>query len=90
MGPLLRDQLAVPAQNGVGRHDGRDFHQGLTAQRLSLHGQQATLIINHYGLNLADPRANEFLMEQMENFLFGGDGQQVDMNPATAAGASKK
>ncbi len=31
---------------------------------------QATLIINHYGLNMADPRAQEYLFEQMEAFLF--------------------
>ncbi len=35
--------------------------------------EQATLIINHYNLNMADPRANEFLFEQLELFLFGGD-----------------
>lgn len=52
--------------------------------------QQSTILINHYGLNLADPRAQEFLMEQMEEFFFGGGQQQVDMNPATAAGAPRK
>jgi Fe-S cluster biosynthesis and repair protein YggX len=56
----------------------------------SMWQQQATLIINHYGLNLADPRANEFLMEQMEEFLFGGADQQVDMDPGTAAAPRKK
>lgn len=52
--------------------------------------QQSTILINHYGLNLADPRAQEFLMEQMEEFLFGGGGQQVNMDPATAAGGPRK
>ena len=52
--------------------------------------QQSTILINHYGLNLADPRAQEFLMEQMEEFFFGGGGQQVNMDPATAAGAPSK
>lgn len=44
--------------------------------------QQATIIINHYGLNMADPRANEFLFQQMEEFLFGGGGQMpADWTP---------
>jgi Fe-S cluster biosynthesis and repair protein YggX len=52
--------------------------------------QQSTILINHYGLNMADPRAQEFLMEQMEEFFFGEGAQQVDMDPATAAGAPRK
>ena len=32
--------------------------------------EQQTLIINHYGLNLLDPDAKQFLMGQMEAFLF--------------------
>ena len=35
--------------------------------------RQATIIINHYGLNLADPRAQEFLAKQLEEFLFSED-----------------
>ena len=33
--------------------------------------EHSTLLINHYGLNLADPRAQDFLFEQMEDFFFG-------------------
>lgn len=33
------------------------------------HQQQ---LINHYGLNLRDPKAKEFLFENMEKFLFQG------------------
>ncbi|HNS39845.1 MAG: oxidative damage protection protein [Anaerolineae bacterium] len=36
--------------------------------------EQARLIINHYGLNMADPQAQDYLFEQMEAFLFGGAG----------------
>lgn len=52
--------------------------------------QQSTILINHYGLNLADPRAQEFLMEQMEEFFFGEGGQQVNMDPGSAFGAPSK
>lgn len=37
--------------------------------------EQATLLINHYGLNMADPQAQEFLMGEMERFFFGAGGQ---------------
>jgi Fe-S cluster biosynthesis and repair protein YggX len=35
--------------------------------------QQSILIINHYGLSLIDPKAQAFLRQQMELFLFGED-----------------
>jgi Fe-S cluster biosynthesis and repair protein YggX len=46
--------------------------------------EQATLVINHYGLNMADPRANAFLFEQMEAFLFGGDASMPQAGGAPA------
>jgi Fe-S cluster biosynthesis and repair protein YggX len=33
--------------------------------------QHQTAIINHYGLDLRDPEARQFLMKQTETFLFG-------------------
>ncbi len=32
--------------------------------------KQQTAIINHYGLNVMDPKAREFLTQQTETFLF--------------------
>jgi len=32
--------------------------------------QHQTLLINHYGLNLRDPQARQFLTQQTEAFLF--------------------
>jgi Fe-S cluster biosynthesis and repair protein YggX len=39
-----------------------------------------TLLINHYGLDPRDPKAREFLYEQVDKVLLGGDGDaaQVD------------
>jgi len=37
--------------------------------------EQSRLLINHYGLNLADPDARQLLRQQMEEFLFGDEGQ---------------
>ena len=39
---------------------------------------QATLIINHYGLNLADPQAQKLLMQQMDEFFFGAGAQMPE------------
>ncbi len=53
--------------------------------------QQSTILINHYGLNLADPRAQEFLFEQMEEFFFGeGARMPDDWTPPEAGGAPRK
>lgn len=46
---------------------------------------QARLIINHYGLNMADPRAQDFLFEQMEAFLFD-EGPGATINSAPVGG----
>ena len=35
--------------------------------------KEQTAIINHYGLNLLDPKSKTFLFEQTEKFLFGAD-----------------
>lgn len=47
--------------------------------------EQATLIINHYGLNMADPRAQEYLFQQMEAFLFD-EGEDEEIGGAPVAG----
>ncbi len=40
--------------------------------------QQQVLLINHYGLNMVDPAAQKFLMEQMEEFFFGEGAQMPE------------
>jgi len=52
---------------------GKKIYAGVSAQAWDMWQQQSTLLINHYGLKLADPRAQQFLMEQMEDFFFGED-----------------
>ena len=46
---------------------------------------QATLLINHYGLNIADPLAQACLVEQREAFLFG-EGPGANVTSAPVAG----
>ncbi len=41
--------------------------------------KQQTMLINHYGLNVMDPQARQFLTRNMEAFLFkGGRTDDVD------------
>lgn len=41
--------------------------------------KQQTMLINHYGLNVMDPQARQFLTRNMEAFLFRS-GQQDDVD----------
>lgn len=86
----LGQELPALARPPFGGELGERIYNNISALAWSMWQQQATLLINHYGLNLADPRANDFLMEQMEEYLFGSGGPQVNMDPSTAAGPSKK
>jgi Fe-S cluster biosynthesis and repair protein YggX len=41
--------------------------------------KQQTMLINHYGLNVMDPQARQFLTRNMDAFLFSkGTGSDVD------------
>jgi Fe-S cluster biosynthesis and repair protein YggX len=41
--------------------------------------KQQTMLINHYGLNVMDPQARQFLTRNMEAFLFRtGQADEVD------------
>lgn len=41
--------------------------------------QRQMLLINHYGLNVRDRKAREFLYQNLDAFLFGGgDGADID------------
>lgn len=52
--------------------------------------EQSTILINHYGLNMADPNAHQFLFEQMEEFFFGEGAQMPeDWSPPQAAPRKK-
>jgi len=51
---------------------GKRVFENVSQQAWQMWQQQSTLLINHYGLNLRDPNAQKFLMEQLEEFFFGG------------------
>jgi Fe-S cluster biosynthesis and repair protein YggX len=55
---------------------GQRIYEQVSEQAWRMWEAQRTLLINHYGLNLADPEARKFLREQMEEFFFGGQEEQ--------------
>ena len=52
---------------------GQRIYDEISQQAWNMWPQQATLLINHYGLNMADPQAQKMLMQAMEDFFFGAD-----------------
>jgi Fe-S cluster biosynthesis and repair protein YggX len=70
---------------------GKRVFENVSQEAWGLWQQQSTLLINHYGLNLRDPAAQKFLMEQLEQFFFA-EGAQLppDWTPETQAAPRKK
>jgi Fe-S cluster biosynthesis and repair protein YggX len=71
---------------------GQRIYETVSKYAWQLWQEHATLLINHYGLNMADPRAQELLFEQMEDFFFGeGRGMpEVGAAPAKGGPAPRK
>jgi Fe-S cluster biosynthesis and repair protein YggX len=57
---------------------GKRIFENVSKEGWALWQEQSVLIINHYGLNLADPNAQKLLMEQMEQFFFGEGAQMPE------------
>ena len=70
----------LPGLNRPPRNDelGKRIYETVSAQAWQLWLHQQTIAINHYGLNMADPEAHNFLTQQMEEFLFGEGAQLPD------------
>ena len=54
---------------------GKRIYEHVSKQAYDMWPAQSTLIINHYGLNMADPEARKILREQMEEFFFGAEDE---------------
>jgi len=56
---------------------GERIYDEVSQQAWNMWPQQSTLVINHYGLNVRDPKAKEMLLKSMEQFLFAGGQIQL-------------
>jgi Fe-S cluster biosynthesis and repair protein YggX len=57
---------------------GQRIFENVSKDAWDLWKRQSVLLINHYGLNMADPESQKFLMEQMEQFFFGEEAQMPE------------
>lgn len=57
---------------------GQRIYEHVSQEAYNMWPAQSTLIINHYGLNMADPEARKILREQMEEFFFGEDAKMPE------------
>jgi Fe-S cluster biosynthesis and repair protein YggX len=65
----------APFNNDLGKR----IHTSICQECWNSWLARQTTLINHYGLNLRDSQAKQFLFENTEQFLFGtGDTEQVD------------
>jgi len=52
---------------------GQRIFDNVSREAWAMWMQHSVILINHYGLSLADPNAQAFLKEQVEEFFFGAD-----------------
>ncbi len=54
---------------------GQRIFDNVSAEGYALWQPHMTILINHYGLNPADPETRQLLRDQMEEFFFGADAR---------------
>ncbi|MEK8046085.1 MAG: oxidative damage protection protein [Burkholderiales bacterium PBB6] len=55
---------------------GKRVYDNISKEGFEQWKKHQTMLVNENRLNLADARAREYLMRQMEQFLFGAGGDQ--------------
>jgi Fe-S cluster biosynthesis and repair protein YggX len=69
---------------------GRRIYDNVSAEGYALWQPHMTILINHYGLNPADPETRQVLRDQMEEFFFGEDARMPEgWVPAGSRGDAK-
>ena len=70
---------------------GRRVYENVSAEGYALWQPHMTILINHYGLNPADPETRQLLRDQMEEFFFGEDARLPEgwVAPGQGGGSSK-
>ena len=56
---------------------GKRIYENVSKEAWQMWQGQQTRLINENRLNLADPRARKYLMEQVEKFFFGGGADEA-------------
>ncbi len=82
---MTREGMAFqPFQNDIGRRAYQQICGVCWGEWLKFQQQ----LINHYGLNLREQQAKDFLYRHMEEFLFSGAAGQGGSGAGAGAGAA--
>jgi Fe-S cluster biosynthesis and repair protein YggX len=57
---------------------GQRIYENISQQAWQMWQEHSRLLINHYGLNLADPDARVIMRQQMEEFFFAADAPKPE------------
>ena len=93
MHPYVPYRSLCQARQGASRSReagelGQRIPDEVSAEGYELWKPHLTTIINHYGLNPADPEVRAMLRNEMESFFFGeGATQTADLTPETVKAA---
>ena len=68
---------------------GQRVFEHVSAEAYALWQPHMTILINHYGLNPADPETRQLLRDQMEEFFFGADARLPEGWVPPGLGGSK-
>jgi Fe-S cluster biosynthesis and repair protein YggX len=70
---------------------GQRIFENVSAEGYALWVPHMTILINHYGLNPADPDTRRILREQMEEFFFGENARLPEgwVPPGAGGGGAK-
>ncbi len=68
---------------------GQRIYDTISAEGYALWQPHMTILINHYGLNPADPESRRILRDQMEEFFFGEDARMPEGWMPPGAGGAK-
>lgn len=67
---------------------GQRIYENVSAEAYDQWKPHLTTIINHYGLNPADPETRQMLRKEMEAFFFGEQSlEAANLNPETVRSA---
>ncbi|MGE5334071.1 MAG: oxidative damage protection protein [Nitrososphaerota archaeon] len=68
---------------------GQRIFDNVSQEAWEMWQEHSRLLINHYGLNLADPDARQILRQEMEKFFFGEDAQMPEGWVPEGSGGAK-
>lgn len=74
----LRHELPGLERPPVGGELGQRIFNEISQEAWRMWQQHAVLLMNHYGLNMADPDTRKALMQEMNDFFFGEDARMPE------------